>query len=149
MMVYHLTDVIEAEGFTSGWDDERETAIADLDAIRAWASDLSDDALIESHLAHRMPVDLAIVLRCAPEQLRRRLEDRYEEGTATASIEENVESERLDVILVEAVEGLGPEHVVEIDTTERSVAEAADAVAAAIAGELLTVADRTNGDVSQ
>lgn len=82
--------------------------------------DSEKDVLIEGHLAHHFPADFCAVLRCNPEELRKRLSQRdYTEE----KIEENVESEVLDVVLSEAVEEQGK--IIEIDTTGRDAEEAA------------------------
>jgi adenylate kinase len=122
--VVHLNDVIEREGLTTGRDDERDSLVADLDAVQEWLGD-RDGVLVESHLAHHLDADRVVVLRCHPEQLEARLGER---GESEASARENAESEALDVILSEAVERHGLDSVYEIETTDRSP----DAVAAEI-----------------
>lgn len=129
--VIHLNAVIEREGFTRGVDEDRDSTVADLDAVGSWL-DGRGDVLVESHLAHHVPVDRVIVLRCHPETIERRLRDR---GESPESAQENAESEALDVILTEAVERHGSENVYEIETTDRSPEEVADEIEAVIAGE--------------
>ncbi|MFW5905832.1 MAG: adenylate kinase family protein [archaeon] len=129
--VIHLNDVIKGEGLTQGTDEERDTVIADLDAVVSWLED-KDDVIVESHLAHHLPVDRVVVLRCHPETIERRLAER-EESAATAK--ENAESEALDVILTEAVEAHGLEHVYEIETTDRSPEAVAEEIEAVLADE--------------
>lgn len=123
--VIDLNAAIVQQGLTSGHDVDRDTAIADLDAIQHWLAD-RDDIIIDSHLAHYLDVDLVIVLRCEPDELRRRL---LERGESTAKADENAASERLDLILVAAVERHDPAIIHEIDTTTLSP----DAVASHIA----------------
>ena len=48
--------------------------------------------LYDGHLAHHLPVDAIIVLRCEPEELRLRLESR---GYSESKVRENVEVEML------------------------------------------------------
>ncbi|WP_246982309.1 adenylate kinase family protein [Halorientalis marina] len=122
--VVHLNDVIEREELTTGRDDERDSLVADLDAVQEWLGD-RDGVLVESHLAHHLDADRVVVLRCHPDQLEARLGER---GESEASAKENAESEALDVILSEAVERHGLDSVYEIETTDRSP----DAVAAEI-----------------
>lgn len=129
--VIHLNAVIEREGFTRGVDDERDSTIADLAAVERWL-DGRDDVLIESHLAHHVPVDHVIVLRCHPETIEQRL---HERGESTESARENAESEALDVILTEAVDAHGADSVYEIETTDRSPDAVADEIQAVIAGD--------------
>ncbi|HKL30694.1 MAG TPA: adenylate kinase family protein [Natrialbaceae archaeon] len=129
--VVHLNEAIRDEELFGDVDEERDSVIADLDAIREWIGD-RDDCVIESHLAHHLDADRVVVLRCRPDVLRERLEGRDE---SEASIDENAESEALDVILAEAVERHGMDAVYEIDTTDRSPSAVAAEIDAVIRGE--------------
>jgi adenylate kinase len=140
LSVIHLNDLITEEALTTGHDDDRDSAIADLDAVRA-ELDGREDIVVESHLAHTVPVDRVIVLRCRPDELEQRLADR---GESEASISENAESEALDVILGAAVDQHGLDSVYEIETTERSP----DAVAAEIESVIEGTREPSAGTVS-
>lgn len=129
--VVHLNDAIRTEGLFEDVDEERDSVIADLDAIRERVGD-RDDCLIESHLAHHLDADRVVVLRCRPDVLRDRLRER---GESDASIDENADSEALDVILAEAVDRHGVDSVYEIDTTDRSPAAVAAEIDGVIRGE--------------
>ncbi|MFB6147861.1 MAG: adenylate kinase family protein, partial [Candidatus Nanohaloarchaea archaeon] len=76
--------------------------------------DEDEDTVIEGHLAHYYPADLCVVLRCRPDRLRERLEKR---DYSDEKVNENVESEALDIILQQAIER--QESIIELDTTER------------------------------
>lgn len=132
--VVHLNELVEEGGFRTGRDDDRETAIADIDGLETWLAEQPADVVVESHLAHLLPVDRVIVLRCDPTELRERLVSRTDEQTPSAKIDENVESERLDVVLVEAIERHGTDNVYEIDTTDTPVETVAQAVEDALSG---------------
>ena len=129
--VVHLNEVIREEELTTGHDEERDSAIADLDAVADYLEG-SEDVLVESHLAHHVDADRVVVLRCHPEKLRQRLTER---GEPDAKADENAESEALDVVLSEAVNRHGEDSIYEIDTTDRTPAEVAAAIAAVVAGE--------------
>lgn len=129
--VIHLNDVIRERDFTTGRDDERDSLIADLDAVAEWLDDRKD-AIIESHLAHEFDADRVVVLRCDPEEIERRL---IERGESPESARENAESEALDVVLGHAVENHGEDSVYEIQTTDRTPAEVAAEIEAVVAGE--------------
>ena len=129
--VIHLNAVLEREGLYTEVDAERESKVADLDALADWL-DGRDDVVVESHLAHHFDADRVAVLRCRPDALERRLRER---GETESKAVENAESEALDVILAEAVEEHGLESVYEIDTTERDPEAVADALEAVIAGD--------------
>lgn len=129
--IIHLNDLIRDEDLRSGEDPDRDTVVADLDAVEMHLGD-RDDVLIESHLAHHLSADRIIVLRCHPSVLADRLQKR---GVEPASIEENAESEALDVILTEAVREHGEETVYEVETTDRTPAEVAAEIEAIVAGD--------------
>lgn len=130
--IVHLNEVLETEELYTEVDAERESKVADLDALAAWLDEVDGDAVIESHLAHHFDADRVVVLRCHPESLEQRL---LERGETDAKARENAESEALDVILAEAVEEHGLESVYEVDTTDLDPEGVADAVAAVVAGE--------------
>lgn len=132
--IAHLNDVIRAEGFSTGTDESRDSLVADLDAVKRWLDNRfdTDRVVVESHLAHHLPADRVVVLRCAPEELGRRLEAR---GESEKSVAENRECEALDIILAEAVENHGLDSVYELDATDRAPTEVAEEIAAVIAGE--------------
>ncbi|GAD52451.1 AMP/CMP kinase AK6 [Halarchaeum acidiphilum MH1-52-1] len=130
--VVHLNDVIREEGLYTERDEERDSLVADIDALVETYAD-ADDVLVESHLAHHLDdADRVVVLRCAPETLAERLRERDE---SEAKARENAESEALDVILGEAVGKHGRERVYEVDTTDRTPDEVAAEIAAVIDGE--------------
>jgi len=109
-LVVHATET--AREFIIEADNERETGIIDEEA---WiASFNAVDGFVEGHLAHLLPCDLVIVLRCRPDILKSRLVKR---GYRGEKIRENVEAEALDVVLVETLEIHPPGNILEIDTT--------------------------------
>ena len=157
--VIHLNEHVETERLYTGVDEARSSLVADLDGLADWLDDREntrgpetgdgggddpdhddgdgdgDDAetvVVESHLAHLLPADRVVVLRCHPEELKRRLRER---GVDERKREENAESEALDVILAEAVKRHGIENVYEIDTTDRTPAKVGARVASVVAGE--------------
>lgn len=128
--VIHLNDVIREADLVAERDTDRESFVADLDAVAEWLD--GREGLVESHLAHHFPSDRVIVLRCQPAVLENRLKDR---GEPDATAYENAESEALDVILSEAVKEHGQEQVYEIDTTGRAPEAVAGEVEAVLTGE--------------
>ena len=127
----HLNEVIESEGLSTGRDEERESLVADMDALATWL-DGRDDVVVESHLAHHFDADRVVVLRAHPDTVVERLRGR---GDSDSKARENAESEALDVILSEAVSRHGREQVYEIETTDRDPDAVAAAIAAVLAGE--------------
>ena len=111
--VVHLNDLIREKGLYTERDEERDSLVADLDAVAEQLGEWT--GVVDSHLAHHLDADRVAVLRCRPDVLERRLVER---GESEASARENRESEALDVILGEAVDRFGEDSVYEIDTTE-------------------------------
>lgn len=129
--VIHLNDVVHDEDFVVEHDEERDSAVADLDALADYL-DGREDVLFESHLAHHFDADRIVVLRCHPEELERRLTER---GEPAAKAEENAESEAVDVILAEAVDRHGADRVYEVDATDLTPDGVAAAIEAVVAGD--------------
>ncbi|MFC6988498.1 adenylate kinase family protein [Haloplanus sp. GCM10025708] len=128
--VVHLNDAIREHELWSERDEERDSLVADLEAVREWLGDW--DGVVESHLAHHLDADKVVVLRCQPAELERRLEAR---GEPERKARENAESEALDVILSEAVDAHGEENVYEIDTTDRTPEEVAEGIRRVLDGD--------------
>lgn len=126
----HLNDVIHAEGLTTAHDEERDSAVVDMDAVADWLRE-RDEIIFESHFAHRFDADRVVVLRCHPEELTDRLSGREK---SDVSIAENAESEAIDLILSEAVDRHGHSQVYEIDTTGRTPQDVAADIEAVITG---------------
>ncbi len=129
--VVHLNEVIKSESLYTDTDDERDSHIADFEAIEAWL-EAQSPAIVESHLAHHFPADRVVVLRCAPDTLVERLKDRDE---SRASRAENAEAEALDVILSEAVDRHGPGSVYEIETTDTAPSAVATEIERVLSGD--------------
>jgi adenylate kinase len=109
----------------------RETLVVDVDR---WVEEFEPvDGIVEGHLAHLLPCDRVVVLRCRPDVLAARLRPR---NYPDAKIAENVEAEALDVILIETLEGHPDEHIFEVDTTGLPVDESVDRIERFIRGEL-------------
>jgi adenylate kinase len=128
--VVQVNELVDELGLASGYDRKRKTKEVDVAKLARAVSVLGEDILLEGHLSHLLKPDLAIVLRCSPKVLRRRLKKK---GWPDQKVRENVEAEAVDVVLIEAIENV-PE-VCEIDTTDMKHAEVARAIESIIAGE--------------
>ena len=115
--VIHLTEYFEENDIGEEVNGEREIRVSQMvDSLEKRV--FSEDTVIEGHLAHHFPSDICVVLRCRPDILEERLSGRdYSDRKG----EENLEAEKLDIILSEAVQS--QDTVVEIDTTDRSPAQ--------------------------
>ena len=134
--ILHLNDIIKEKKLYQGFDEGRQTLIADIEAIEK-ELDGKDNIVIDSHISHLLNVDKVIVLRCHPEELKKRLEKRAysEEIDIKKSIEENTRAEALDIILVESIEIHGENKVYEIDGTGKTPEGIVQEIEAAIAGD--------------
>jgi adenylate kinase len=115
--ILDLTEFFEEEDIGEQVNGEREIRIEQM-VEELEDQDFKEDAVIEGHLSHHFPVDICVVLRCRPDILEERLSGR---AYSDRKVEENVEAEKLDIILSEAVRN--QETVIEVDTTEKSVEE--------------------------
>lgn len=129
--VVDLDEVARTGGFVVGRDEARDTDEVDVEALRRDLRVPAKIAFLKSHYSHRMDVNLAVVLRCRPSVLRKRLEAR---GWSEAKVQENVEAEAIDVITQEAAARLP--RVYEVDTTELTPDRAADAILAILRGKV-------------
>jgi adenylate kinase len=128
--VIDLTGFVKEYGLGDSSGSEFEVDINEMKQKLDEEIDKDKDILIEGHLSHHSPADYCVVLRCDPEELEQRLEKRdYDEE----KIQENVESEMLDVILTEAA-GL-QENIIEVDTTGREPEEVAEEIEKRIENE--------------
>lgn len=113
-----LTKFVKKHGLGENSESEFEVNISEMREKLEEEIDQDRDIVIEGHLAHHFPADYCVVLRCAPEELEKRLRKR---DYSDEKINENIESEMLDIILTEAV--AVRENVIEIDTTDRELVE--------------------------
>jgi adenylate kinase len=111
----HLTEYFEENDIGEEKAVEREVRVGQMiDSLES--ENFSGAVVIEGHLAHHFPSDVCVVLRCRPDVLEERLSNR---DYSDRKIEENVEAEKLDIILSETVQN--QEIIIELDTTEKSV----------------------------
>jgi adenylate kinase len=127
--VVHITDTVAP--YVSGNDVERDARIIDVDR---WAEEFVPvDGFVEGHIAHLLPCDRIVVLRCRPDVLKNRLSSRnYREE----KILENFEAEALDVCLIETVEDYKPYQILELDTTVHDIPYCADQIERFVKGDI-------------
>ncbi|MBI4167520.1 MAG: adenylate kinase family protein [Candidatus Aenigmarchaeota archaeon] len=122
--ILHLNNEILRHNLWSSIDKKRNSKNVDMKKLSKFVSaetTKNPDILIESHLAHYFKGDVVFVMRAGINELRKRMKKR---GWSKAKIEENLEAERLNLILGEALDIHGKK-VVEIDTTGKSPKSAA------------------------
>jgi adenylate kinase len=128
--VVHLNDLVGEEMVLGVEGDSR---VVDLDLLgEAAMGRISDETcILEGHLSHLLGLEgIVVVLRTDPAELKGRLERK---GFGPEKVRENLESEALDVCLVESMERYG--EVYEVDTTDRTAEETAEAVEEIIKGK--------------
>ena len=127
--VVHITDTVAP--YVSGNDVERDARIIDVDR---WAAEFVPvDGFVEGHIAHLLPCDRIVVLRCRPDVLKNRLSSRnYREE----KILENSDAEALDVCLIETVESFKPYQILELDTTVHDIPYCADQIERFVKGDI-------------
>ena len=117
--VLHLNAAILRHKLWSSIDRKRKSKNADMKKLRKFVSEQikkNPNLVIESHLAHYFKGDVVFVLRTGIKELKRRMEKR---GWSEQKIEENLEVERLNLILGESLDMHG-EKCVEINTTKKA-----------------------------
>jgi adenylate kinase len=130
LRVVHVNDLVDELGVVSGYDRKRRTKEVDAKKLAKAVAKMDGDAIFEGHFSHMLGVDFAIVLRCSPKVLDKRLrKKRWPEK----KIRENIEAEAVDVILVETLENV--DTVCEIDTTRKTPKQVARAIERIVAGE--------------
>ncbi|MEF8848775.1 MAG: adenylate kinase family protein [Candidatus Thermoplasmatota archaeon] len=128
--ILNLNEIADREEFILEVDKKRDSKIVDIDKLDRFVekkySQEEDVVFVESHLSHLLKyVDLVIILRCHPRELKNRLSDR---NWSEEKTRENIEAEVLDVILCEAVDVHEENKVFEIDTTDSNLADVVSAV---------------------
>jgi len=126
----NVAELAVSEGLVTGYDAERRAHIIDEKAVKRRLRKLASegDAVVDTHVATAVPpdlVDVAVVLRLDPRELKRRLEAR---GYPPAKVMENVQAEILDSCLIEAVEAFGVERTFEIDTTGKNIEQVVEEI---------------------
>ncbi|KYK27881.1 MAG: hypothetical protein AYK23_02000 [Candidatus Proteinoplasmatales archaeon SG8-5] len=125
--VRNVKDLAAEFGAASETDEGMEIDVALLTNLLPHSEEI---IIIEGHLAHLLPNDLCIVLRCNPNVLRERLEAR---GYPEDKVRENMEAEAIDLILVEAFESC--DRVFEIDASDLDPDGVAQAIENVINGD--------------
>ncbi|KAF2184692.1 P-loop containing nucleoside triphosphate hydrolase protein [Zopfia rhizophila CBS 207.26] len=116
-----INQIVKDEGFHEDKDEELGSWIVDedklLDYLEATGLDSEGGVILDWHACDLFPerwIDLVVVLRCDTEVLYDRLEKRGYKGK---KLEENMDSEIMQVLLEEARENYKEEIVVELDSS--------------------------------
>jgi adenylate kinase len=149
--IVHVDELIRSLGVRTSADSGGGSTAVDVPDLKRkaaahWNRAGKGPFIVVGHLSHYAGVEGAVVLRCSPAVLEKRLQAR---GWSSAKIRENVQAEVLDVILVEAAESLG--WIREIDTTSSPPSETAAAVLKTIEGKMNNhpVPSRWSGEIEK
>ena len=127
--VVHLAETVK--DYVVGEDRERDTRIIDEDR---WAGEfIPVEGFVEGHLAHLLPCDRVVVLRCRPDILLARLRSR---GYREEKCRENAEAEALDVCLIETLDIHPPGHILEVDSSGIPASKVADLIEGFLEGSI-------------
>jgi len=128
---YEVIDLnkISTEKFVISIDRKRNSKIIDTNKLNRYVKEnyaKKDTIFVEGHLSHLLKsVDKVIILRCHPNELKKRLTTK---GWKTEKISENVEAEILDIILCETIDLHPIKNVFEIDTTGKSIDDVSSSI---------------------
>jgi len=129
--VIDLNELATSKGFGEEYDEEYDSHIIDVEALDGFITSeyRGAEVIFDGHLSHLLTVDMAVILRCNPIELQKRLQVK---SWSDQKLLENVQAEVLDVIKIEAYEHL--DRVYELDTTAKRPEEIADLFEAIISG---------------
>lgn len=125
-----LSVLVKEKKVRSIYDKKRKTCAVSVSDLQEAASrkikksrkNIIKNVIIDGHLSHLLKADVAVILRCNPAELRKRMaKKRWSE----AKMRENLIAEILGAASIEAMEKYGKSKVVEIDTSKKTPAEAA------------------------
>ncbi len=127
--VLHLNDIVVKKGIWTTVDRKRNSKNVDMKKLGNFLKNEAEKnryMIIESHVAHYFDADVVFVMRTGIKKLRERLEKRK---WNKAKIEENLDAERVNLILGESLDMHGEEKCFEIDTADANPESAADRMA--------------------
>ena len=128
--VVSLNSLLEDTGQLNCFDKEHGSFEIDVTILKELQVREGEITFIEGHLTHHLDCDISIVLRCDPVVIRERLSHR---GYSEKKISENVDSEIIDLILIESLQNGVATY--EIDCTCLELDEVADSVVEIINGK--------------
>ena len=133
-----VSDLADERGFLGVPESEEGIREIDIDGLvsslkEEWVTEPDGLTIIDGHLAHHLPCDVVVVLRCDPDILRGRLEER---GYAEKKINENVEWELMGSMWNEFEENDIP--WTEFDCSDSEASDIAKSIVEWLGSEMLT-----------
>jgi len=130
--VRSLTEMLEDMNLLNKYDENSDSFLVDDKCLESIEIDHGGSTVfMEGHLAHHLACDMIMVLRCPPGVLESRLKER---GYDAQKVRDNVESELLDLVLVESLERKVPTY--EIDCSHLDPKEVAISITDIINGKV-------------
>jgi adenylate kinase len=143
--IFDLNKIAKDQNLLMDFDNIRQTYEIDIEAMDKYLIELVKESLeekiekkegnnitinknyhifLEGHISHLLEIiEQIIILRCHPDELRKRLESR---GWPEEKIRENIEAETIDVITIECANKFSIDKIFEIDITNKSTPEAVE-----------------------
>jgi adenylate kinase len=141
IQVLDINAIAQEYNFLTSYDQSRDTYEVDLEGLNEHLHEeligsiltKSTPIILEGHLAHLFDIiDYVIILRCAPDILKKRLKTKK---WNEKKIFENLEAEALDVITIEAVDLHGEDKVFEVNTSNVDINNVIDNIKKIIKGD--------------
>ncbi|WP_456416529.1 adenylate kinase family protein [Methanocaldococcus sp.] len=125
--VIDITEFVKKYKLYKEKDIDMDSYVIDFEKLENFIKKIEDKEktiILDGHVSHLLNPDYTIVLRCNPEIIKKRLEER---GYKPKKVLENVQAEILDVCLCES-----KGKVYEIDTTNKDVNDIVNEIIEAI-----------------
>ena len=132
---YNLVSINDYYSDISNGKDNEGNWLIDLDKLNnIFIVKDHSNTIFEGHVSHFLTnLDIIIVLRCHPDELKKRLALRDYD---IEKIKENMEAEALNIITEEAIEIYGEKKVLELDTTNIIIEESMEKLKGIINGNI-------------
>jgi len=120
--VIFLNELVNKKGIFIGIDKKRDSKIVNIEELNSFIKNnysSKNYVIIDGHLSHHLKcIDKIIILRCHPNDLKKRL---LKKGWNKEKIKENIEAEILDIIFCESIKNHKENNIFEINTTEKKI----------------------------
>lgn len=93
-----LNNIIKKRKLYEGYDKKEKTYDVDIKQLKKIS--LPADTVVDGHLSHFMKVDMILLLRVAPQALKKRMQKK---GWSAKKIEDNIIAESIDMIKSECL----------------------------------------------
>ena len=132
---YNLVSINDYYAEISNGKDEEDNWLIDLEKLNEIiVTKNHSNTIFEGHVAHFLKnIDKIIVLRCHPNELKKRLSFR---NYSDEKIRENMEAEALNIICEEAIDLYDEKNVFEIDTSTITIGKSVEKIGDIINGNI-------------